>query len=291
MKIALIITARGELGERQLGEISYFINQSALVDPEFEIWRLAGTAPWFAENNLVALETHFLTAPQDLLLFPSGLRGTELATRLASRLQGQAFCGATKMVSTEQITFSRPVYGNAMVGCFSAGEKPWCVGVSRSSRPGVFPAAATQKTLQLSNDLPPWLLEINRLEDIPHPALQRARCVLAVGQGVETLQNMERVKVLAQKLGAETGASRQVVMNAWCEMDRLIGMSGAMISPDVCIVAGVSGAAAFSAGIRDSTLIVAINNDENAAIFSQADVVIVDEMMPVLEALAEYSTQ
>jgi len=96
---------------------------------------------------------------------------------------------------------------------------------------------------------------------------------------------MDRVKELARQLGAQTGASRQVVMNAWCEMDSLVGMSGTLIAPEICIVAGVSGASAFSAGIRDSQLIIAINNDADAAIFTLADVVLVDEMMPVLEAL------
>ena len=66
-----------------------------------------------------------------------------------------------------------------------------------------------------------------------------------------------------------------------------IGVSGEMIAPEVCITAGVSGAAAFYAGIEKSKFIVAINTDEQAPIMKKADVAIVDDFMPVIQSLRE----
>lgn len=288
MKIALIITAQQE---QQFAEIMQFLRVSELEKEVCEIWLMAGEPPLMAENILEALEKRYQETPPDLLLFASGVRGNELATRLAARLTGEAFCGATCGVlydeSSKQPQFLRPVYGNAMVGRFSAGAKPWCVSVARTSRSFASQVSFPQITLPVSAKLPAWLVNVQQRETIQRPLLNQARCVVVAGQGVASAQNMERVKELAQKLGAQTGASRQVVMNAWCEMDRLIGMSGALIAPEICIVAGVSGASAFSVGIRESTLIIAINNDPDAAIFNQADVIIVEEMMPMLEALAQ----
>jgi electron transfer flavoprotein alpha subunit len=285
VKIALVITAQGNARERQLGEMSAFLACSGLQTAECEIWLVASELPVLPETLLVALESQFQRAPKDLLLFASGMQGNELATRLAYRLKGDAFCGVTRGFFGSQPEFSRPVYGNAMVGTFTAGERPWCVSVARSARHNLAPQTLTEVTLLLDSHAPAWLVEIKRDSAVPRPALQQARCVIAVGKGVAGAQNMKRIHEIAERLGAEIGASRQVVMNAWCEMERLIGMSGSVIAPQVCIAAGVSGAPAFSMGIRDSGLIVAINTDPDAPIFAEADVIIVEEFIPVLEAL------
>lgn len=283
MNIALIMTAGNQ---HPLAEMSDFLQLSSLAEAKCEIWEAMGVA----ENILAALETRYRESPQDMLLFSSGIQGDELATRLAARLKGEAFCGVTQGKFGAQPQFTRAIYGNAMAGTFRANAKPWCVSVARSSHSVGLAATFPYMILPVSTQLPDWLIEVKQLEEIPRPVLNQARCVVVAGQGVASLENMERVKVLARQLGAETGASRQVVMNAWCEMDRLVGMSGTLIAPDVCIVAGVSGASAFNVGIRDSGLVIAINNDPDAAIFNAADVVVVDEMMPVLEALAECVT-
>lgn len=82
-----------------------------------------------------------------------------------------------------------------------------------------------------------------------------------------------------------TGVSRPAAMNAWMPMNHLVGVSGAMASPQICITAGVSGAAAFYAGIEKSKFIAAINTDEHAPIMKNADVVIVEDFKPFITAL------
>ncbi|WP_140919070.1 electron transfer flavoprotein subunit alpha/FixB family protein [Limnobaculum xujianqingii] len=133
--------------------------------------------------------------------------------------------------------------------------------------------------------MPSWLIEHQVSIPEEQPLLNRAERVLAIGQGAGNSQNVQRLNEIAQVLGAQLGVSRPVAMNAWSSMSTMLGMSGALVAPEVCITAGVSGAAAFSVGIRHSKFIVAINTDPDAAIFSQADVGIVDDMNTVLEAL------
>jgi electron transfer flavoprotein alpha subunit len=79
-------------------------------------------------------------------------------------------------------------------------------------------------------------------------------------------------------------------MNAWTDMNRLIGASGQIISPKLCIVAGVSGTAVFSVGIKNSEFIVAVNTDSNAPIFQMAHVGIVGDLQGVLSELAKVIT-
>lgn len=117
--------------------------------------------------------------------------------------------------------------------------------------------------------------------------LSDAKIVVAAGRGIRNKENASFLEETAKALGGELGASRPVAMNAWTPMSRLIGVSGEMIAPEVCITAGVSGAAAFYAGIEKSKFIVAINTDEQAPIMKKADVAIVDDFMPVIQSLRE----
>jgi electron transfer flavoprotein alpha subunit len=124
-----------------------------------------------------------------------------------------------------------------------------------------------------------------KTEKSPDQGWADADVILAVGQGVGSGENMAILESVAKTLNAGVGASRPVVMNAWADMNRLIGMSGSRVSPKLCIAVGVSGNAAFSIGIQDSEFVVAINTDRTAPIFRIADVGIVDDLMAVLAAL------
>lgn len=95
----------------------------------------------------------------------------------------------------------------------------------------------------------------------------------------------QEIAMLAEKLGAEVGYSRARVMNGGVDAEKVIGISGHLLAPEVCIVVGASGAAALMAGVRNSKFVVAINHDASAAVFSQADVGVVDDWKVVLEAL------
>jgi electron transfer flavoprotein alpha subunit len=120
------------------------------------------------------------------------------------------------------------------------------------------------------------------LPDRADTGLTDADLVLVVGQGAKTKETLDLLQTIAGAIGAALGASRPVVMNAWTDMERLVGASGAVLSPKICIAAGVSGSAVFTAGIKASEFIVAINTDPNAPIFQIAHVGIIGELVPTL---------
>ena len=105
-----------------------------------------------------------------------------------------------------------------------------------------------------------------------------------IGQGVETEADLELVRSLCNLLGGEMGCTRPIAS----ERDWLpdwLGLSGAKVSPELCLAVGVSGQIQHIVGIRDSRVIAAVNSDENATIFTQADYGVVadlKEFVPVL---------
>ena len=117
--------------------------------------------------------------------------------------------------------------------------------------------------------------------------LEAATFLIIGGRGMHTKENTQNLKKIADSMGAAFGVSRPVAMSAWTPMHRMIGVSGAMTKPEVCIVAGVSGAAAFYAGIEKSKTIVAINTDIRAPIIKASDVAVIDDYKAVMAELVK----
>ena len=117
--------------------------------------------------------------------------------------------------------------------------------------------------------------------------LTKADIIVAVGRGIGGADKMAPVEGLAKALGAEIGASRPVIDNGWLPRDRQIGSSGQTVAPKLYIAAGISGAIQHLVGMKGSTVIVAINKDPGAPIFTVADYGIVGDLHEVLPALTE----
>ncbi|MGA2527733.1 MAG: electron transfer flavoprotein subunit alpha/FixB family protein [Acidimicrobiales bacterium] len=114
--------------------------------------------------------------------------------------------------------------------------------------------------------------------------LQEAKTVVDVGRGVKKIEDLKLLGVLAELLDGQLSCSRPVSSDRdW--FPEWIGLSGAKVKPELCLAVGISGAIQHVVGIRDSRVIACINNDEDAAIFAQADIGVVadlDEFLPVL---------
>jgi len=117
--------------------------------------------------------------------------------------------------------------------------------------------------------------------------LTKADVIVAVGRGVGGADKMAPVEALAKALGAEIGASRPVIDNGWLPRDRQIGSSGQTVAPKLYVAAGISGAIQHLVGMKGSSVIVAINKDPGAPIFTVADYGIVGDLHEVLPALTE----
>jgi electron transfer flavoprotein alpha subunit len=117
--------------------------------------------------------------------------------------------------------------------------------------------------------------------------LTKASIIVAAGRGVGGADKMAPIENLAKALGAEIGASRPVIDNGWLPRDRQIGSSGQTVAPKLYIAAGISGAIQHLVGMKGSTVIVAINKDPGAPIFTVADYGIVGDLHEVLPAITE----
>ncbi|MGB9858544.1 MAG: electron transfer flavoprotein subunit alpha/FixB family protein [Moorellaceae bacterium] len=134
---------------------------------------------------------------------------------------------------------------------------------------------------------PPWRLTLRERKEKPPSSvnLAAARKVVCVGCGLARQEDLAIIEDLAKVLSAEIGWTRTLAERFGLPHERHIGISGAFIKPDLYLGIGVSGQVQHTVGITDSKVVVAVNNDRNAPIFSQADYGIVGDLYEVVPAL------
>lgn len=247
-----------------------------------------GRNPELVATALVAAAAQ--TQPRVFLVGATKL-GMEVAPRLAERLgAGYAAWVVDFEVdpSTESTTAQCMLYTGTGVATYHI--KP---GVAiLTVAPGVFDAspaagkAADVVVLDASMSAP----KMTVLEYKPKPAsgarLEEARLVVDVGQGVKQREDLQMVQTLAGLLDGQLACSRPIASDRdW--FPEWLGLSGAKIKPELCLTVGVSGAIQHIVGIRDSRLVAAVNIDEGAAIFSQADYGVVADLYEFLPAFID----
>ncbi len=117
--------------------------------------------------------------------------------------------------------------------------------------------------------------------------ISEADVLVSVGRGIEEEENIPLIEELADALDATVSSSRPIVDNGWLPKNRQVGQSGKVVTPDVYIAIGISGAVQHVAGMKGADTIVAINTDPNAPIMDIADYAIHDDLFDVVPALTE----
>ncbi len=279
-------------------EIHFAPQDKALKDKTLSIIRLVAMEhEHLSESYLQSLQHLQTKYPMELLVFPSDGLGAELATRLAYRLNGSSCVQVEGLDFTSQKPkIKKPVYGNNLTAEFVLEYPPYCLSAAKQA---CSPANMIPRESVAKKNFPlhgpgfnrvkgfDWIKKKVMIPDKPDTGLADSDLVLILGQGVKSKETMDVLQGIANTIGAQLGASRPVVMNAWIDMNRLIGASGLIISPKICIAAGVSGTGVFSIGMKTSEFIVAINIDNKAPIFQIADIGIVGDLQDVLCELGE----
>ena len=197
--------------------------------------------------------------------------GKNLMPRVAALLDVSQVSDITKVISTD--TFLRPIYAGNAFATVKSTDKIKCVTI----RPTSFdPAPTSGGSAEIQNGNPGDPNELSKFikkEEIKsdRPELGTARVVVSGGRGMQSGENFKLITAVADKLNAAIGASRAAVDAGYITNDHQVGQTGKVVVPDLYIAVGISGAIQHLAGMKESKVIVAINKDGEAPIFSVAD--------------------
>ena len=240
-----------------------------------------------------ALAPAIQAAAPAFVVFPHTYQTVDYMARLAQGIGAGLLPEVTGFESgAEGLVWARPVMGGKLQSKVRVkGEGTVLVSVQSGAFPADSAARGEAAVKPLAVDLSGVKpdREVLGYEEVGGDTvdLTKAEIIVAVGRGVGGADKMAPVEALAKALGAEIGASRPVIDNGWLPRDRQIGSSGQTVAPKLYVAAGISGAIQHLVGMKGSSVIVAINKDPGAPIFTVADYGIVGDLHEVLPALTE----
>ena len=197
--------------------------------------------------------------------------GKNLMPRIAAHLDTSQVSDIIKVISPD--TFLRPIYAGNAFATIKSNDAIKCVTIRPTSfdpcenTGGSAPIEKVDASEEFSNT------KFIKREEIKsdRPELGTARIVVSGGRGMQSGDNFKLITEIADKLGAAIGASRAAVDAGYISNDHQVGQTGKVVVPDLYIAVGISGAIQHLAGMKESKVIVAINKDGEAPIFSVAD--------------------
>jgi electron transfer flavoprotein alpha subunit len=223
-----------------------------------------------AENMTAQIVS--MAAQYSHLVFPATASGKNMAPRVAAKLDVGQMSDVTKVISAD--TFERPIYAGNAIATVQSLDATKVLTVRTT---GFDPAAATggsasvevQAAVAASAAVSYLGSEIAKND---RPDLTAAKIIVSGGRALGSNEKfMEIMTPLADKLGAAMGASRAAVDAGYAPNDWQVGQTGKIVAPQLYVACGISGAIQHLAGMKDSKVIVAINKDAEAPIFSVAD--------------------
>jgi electron transfer flavoprotein alpha subunit len=223
-----------------------------------------------AEN--LAAQVLALAPNYSHLLFPATASGKNIAPRVAAKLDVGQISDVIKVDSAD--TFERPIYaGNAIATVQSSdATKVLTVRTTGFDAAAASGGSAAVETLSGVADSGLSTFMGSEIAKNDRPELTAAKIIVSGGRAMGSSDKFNEVLTpLADKLGAALGASRAAVDAGYAPNDWQVGQTGKIVAPQLYIACGISGAIQHLAGMKDSKVIVAINKDAEAPIFSVAD--------------------
>jgi len=258
---AVIIGQNSEPAAKKLSELPIVKKVISIEAPHYENFTAENFAPVIiklAENY-----SHIICSANTF--------GKNLMPRIAAHLDTSQVSDIIKVISPD--TFVRPIYAGNAFATVKTNDAKKCVTI----RPTSFePCESTGGTATIEKGEAAEEFSNTKFikrEEIKsdRPELGTARIVVSGGRGMQSGDNFKLITDVADKLGAAIGASRAAVDAGYISNDHQVGQTGKVVVPDLYIAIGISGAIQHLAGMKESKVIVAINKDGEAPIFSVAD--------------------
>ncbi len=286
--VGVVIGSR--VGEAVKSAAAHGADRIIAVDgPEFRRY----TTDAYTDSFYILVEKYGPTA----VLIGATCVGRDMGPRLSCRLKTGLIADCTALDIDEasgNVAWTRPAFGgNLMATILCSDHRPQIGTV----RPGVFkkPEAVTGRSVEVIREdihVSAERIRTELLEDIKEAGgalvdLEGAEIIVSGGRGLGGPEGFAPVRELADALGATVGASRAAVDAGWIPHSHQVGQTGKTVAPKVYIACGISGAIQHLAGMSGSDVIIAINKDPDAPIFSVADYGVVgnlNEVLPILTA-------
>lgn len=223
-----------------------------------------------------------------LVLLPDNGTFRAFAAGLALALGAACLTSVNSLVARlNGYTVHRRSHAGRIDDRFEIDARPLVATVARGIDPAVGPLVlSTVDEVIDVGPAPAWLSTTSFTPSSPSTGLEQADAVLIAGRGAGSRAGVDRLARVAGRLGMAFAASRPVVMNAWAPYDRLVGVSGAMLKPRLCVLAGISGSPALMAAVKRAGSIIAINTDPSAPVFRLVDLGIIGDCLSLLETFA-----
>jgi electron transfer flavoprotein alpha subunit len=243
------------------------------------------TEPWTSALAQVVKDVQ-----PSVLLLGGTANGRDLAPRVAARLDVGVASDVDQLELGDGLRGRRPVYSGKAFATFEITGTP----AIATTRPNAFPAeeAADAGAAEVVDVTPPTVELKAKIVETKTPeagelTIAEADIIVSGGRGLKEATNFSYIKDLAHAIGGAVGASRATVDAGWIDHQHQVGQTGRVVSPNLYIAAGVSGAIQHLAGMSSSKHIVAINKDPEAPIFRVADLGVVGDLFQILPVLTE----
>jgi electron transfer flavoprotein alpha subunit len=251
---------------------------------------LLADAPHLGAGLAENIEATLLNVAKDYthIVLPATAYGKNIAPRIAAKLNVAQISEITAVVSAD--TFERPIYAGNAIATVQSGDPIKVITVRATGFDAVAAEGGAGAVEQI--DAPPDSGKSSFVSRDPtkldRPELTSAQIIVSGGRGLGNGVNYTKVlEPLADKLNAALGASRAAVDAGFVPNDYQVGQTGKIVAPQLYVAVGISGAIQHLAGMKDSKVIVAINKDPEAPIFSVADYGLVGDLFTLVPELTD----